>query len=858
MRGAVVGAAAVGIIVAVGGGIAAMLVLGLGGSTAGPESQAAVLPALTDDEIRVVLDDGAELSTDTTIDVDVTSSTGADEVQISVDPTFADATWGPLAGDHALSIYDGGYQIVFARVRTGDSGAPGATGVAGIEIDTTWVAATASAEGGPHRASWVRLAAPDVLVVRVETGRVRWNGDAPDDLVLGRPLDLGPLVDVSGFHLGPDDPVIVGVSRVSRPLGQATFGDQRVMPMVHDFSLQLDRPVALGVAMELTVEGVEPASFTIDDTATVSPAVHVNQLGFRPGDDGKVALVSSWRGAAGGIAYPDSMTFEVIDATTGGTVMTGLTTRRPASGNEYGKGDLTGAEVHEADFSSIADPGRYRVCVAAIGCSENFAVSDAGTWRRAALTVARAAYHQRSGTALGQPYTPIERPRPFHPDDGVVFHQTTLTMIDDPTAIGRDDRFDEYASSTDEGTVTDAWGGHFDAGDWNARIQHLAELAVALDLVELYPEVYGSLDVNIPESGNAIPDLLDEGLWDLDLFRRLQRDDGGVPGNVDQARFGNDDETSWRNTIDVYVYAPDVWSTYQYAAVAAHAAVVLRAYDPAVADGYARSAGRAMDWAETTWAVATPSPELELEVDEQRAVAAAAMLGLTGDTSWNEIFAAASSLDDGPLDLLDCDGPQCSAAWIYSRLDPALVRPQWQANATESLRRNAEAALAGAASTSFAWVMERPDIPVVWGRGPSIPHGVGLLRAFVVTGDVRYRTAMVRAASFSLGGNPLDTSFATGLGANPARFALIGDSIKGGLPVWPGTFQYGIHDLSFSADDDWVEEFVLGPAGVEPAAADVPLLQRWFDVGTLPMMNEFTFSESHAVALWTLGVLGAT
>jgi hypothetical protein len=128
----------------------------------------------------------------------------------------------------------------------------------------------------------------------------------------------------------------------------------------------------------------------------------------------------------------------------------------------------------------------------------------------------------------------------------------------------------------------------------------------------------------------------------------------------------------------------------------------------------------------------------------------------------------------------------------------------------------------------------------------------------VLTGDQRYRTAAVRAASFSLGANPLNTSFATGLGANPARFPLIGDSIKAGLPVWPGTFQYGIHDLAFGTDDDWVDEFVLRPAGVQPGAGEMPLLWSWFDIGSLPMMNEFTFSEGHAVALWTLGVLAAT
>ncbi|MFM2071683.1 MAG: hypothetical protein RLZZ623_1946 [Actinomycetota bacterium] len=836
------------------------------GSSQGASS--ATLPPMAADAVRVVLDGGAERTTDGDVSVAITGPGSADAVQIDVDPTFAEASWQPLQGPHSIELHDGGYQMVFARTRAGD-GSAGPTSVAGIIVDTTWDAATASDDGSPHRVSWVRLVAPDILQVRVEAGRVVWNGAAPDDLVVGRPLDVGPLDQASAYHLdvpgvgGNEGPSASSVSRVSRPNGQATFGEERNIPLVHDLYVQLDRPLPLGAEVQLSFDAdVAPATFTIDDATTISPAVHINQVGFRPGDAGKVAMVSAWRGAAGGVTYPNEMAFDVVEVGTGAKAFSGTTTLRASGHDEYGKGDLTGAEVHEADFSELSTPGRYRVCVHGLGCSETFAVSEDSTWRRAAIAVARSAYHQRSGVALGEPFTSITRPRPFHPDDGVVFRQSTLTAIDDPSNVGGDDRFDQYASTVTGEPLTNAWGGHFDAGDWNSRIQHLAYLSVALDLVRLYPDTYGSLSVDIPESGNDIPDVIDEGLWDLDLYRRLQHADGGVPGDVDQSRFATENESSWSNDISVYVYSPDVWSTYIYAGVAAQAAAVLRPYDGKLSATYAASAERAMTWAETSWASAAGSAavsdDLRRSVDAQRAVAAAAMLELTGDDAWNDVFGAASTIDEAPLDLLDGAGPQGDAAWIYARLDPAVARPEWQSNAVESIVRNADAALAGQASTAFSWVMERPDIPAVWGLGPSTPHGFGLLRAFVMTGDAKYRTAMVRAASFSLGANPLDTSFATGLGANPTRFPLISDSIKVGLPVWPGTFVYGIHDLAFDTGDDWVEQYVLTPAGVQPSPPDAPLLWSWFDVGTLPMMNEFTFSDGHAAALWTLGVLAAT
>ena len=143
-----------------------------------------------------------------------------------------------------------------------------------------------------------------------------------------------------------------------------------------------------------------------------------------------------------------------------------------------------------------------------IGCSYDFAIDPLSTWRRAANTVARGLYHQRSGIALEEPYTALVRPAAF--PEGTEFHQTDLTMIDDPSNVGQDDRFAEYPEHDTGALVEGAWGGHFDAGDWNSRIQHLDDLRIALDLVRLYPDAWS--DINIPESGDRVPDSDRRGL----------------------------------------------------------------------------------------------------------------------------------------------------------------------------------------------------------------------------------------------------------------------------------------------------------------------------------------------------------
>ena len=846
--------------------VAALLVVGVG-SDIEPEPPTAPISTLSppvEGAFAIQLDGANATTTDGAVTIGFSPLLPDDaEVQVAVDPTFSGIAWSPVAEASSYVLTDTGYQIVYARYRTGPGAEPGPVAVAGINFDSTWDAATSS-ERGEHRASWARLVRDDVVQVRVETGRVVWNGDPPHDRLVGSELDAPQLDDATRYVIDGNQVggiSVTGVSRVSRPLGRASLDSGVASSLVHDLFVELSEPLVLDTPHVLEFPGsdVEPVTFLIEPLVTESPAVHVNQVGFEPQDEGKFGFVSSWTGSPGGLEYPSAMGFHVVDVQSGSTAMSGTTSRRAvAPDGEWGKGDLTGAPVQEADFSALRTPGRYRLCVDTIGCSPTFDVSDTSTWQRVAVTVAKAMYHQRSGVALGQPYTPLVRPRPFHPDDGVVFEQVTTTMIDDPESIGRDDRFDEYPSSATGEVVTDAWGGHFDAGDWNARISHLGYLASALDLVRLYPE-FAQLDLAIPESGDSIPDLLDEGLWDLDLFRRLQAPDGGVPGNVDQGRFGQGRETSWSNSVGVFVYSPDPWSTYIYAAVAAQAAVMLRQYDEAEADRYAESALRAMTWAEATWLARDDAvPALRAAVDPERATAAAAMLQLTNDDRWRIVFDDASGFDEAAMDLLDAAGPISNSAWVYSQVDESLTSRATQANIVESYIRTADTILAGQDTTAFAWTMERPDLPVVWGLGPSIPHGVELLRAFVLTGDVRYRTGAVRSASFSLGGNPLNTSFATGLGVTNPRYPLIVDAVSGGVPVWPGTFVYGVHDLRDRSDEEWVADDILRPAGAYPDPLQVPVLWSWYDMSPIAMMNEFTVAQSHAVALWTFGVLAAT
>ena len=151
--------------------------------------------------------------------------------------------------------------------------------------------------------------------------------------------------------------------------------------------------------------------------------------------------------------------------------------------------------------------------------------------------------------------------------------------------------------------------------------------------------------------------------------------------------------------------------------------------------------------------------------------------------------------------------------------------------------------------------MDHPAIPLVWGLGPSVPKTVGLLRAYALTAEPRFCSAALRSATFSLGANPLDTVFLTGVGKQNVQHPLIVDNINGGVPVWPGTPVYGLHQLNAEGDETWVAQYQLRPAGANPDPETVPFLEEWWDVSSVPMFNEFTVHQSHAVSLYAYGTL---
>jgi endoglucanase len=635
-------------------------------------------------------------------------------------------------------------------------------------------------------------------------------------------------------------------------------------PATNTLFLVLPQPMQPGQTYDLNFPnlGISPTSFNYQPLSNQSEAVHVSQIGFRPDDPLKVGYLSTWMGNGGGLDYTDGLSFHLVNEQTNTSVYSAKALLiRPQRQTEDPRGrDYTLSEVHQLDFSDFKQAGRYRLCVDEVGCSFPFEIAP-DTWKQAFFTSVRGFYHQRSGIAIGQPFTDFQRPRAFHPDDGVKVYQSRVSLSEVDMGLGTTSAFKALVDTKTEQIVPNAWGGYFDAGDWDRRIQHLAVPRGLLELNNLFPEYFKTTALNIPESGNSLPDILDEALWSLDFFRRLQTEDGGIRGGIESADHPKFGEASWQESLAVMAYAPDVWSSYVYAGVAARAAYTLARYDSALAATYQESALKAMAYAEahyTEYQAAKHTGELQHQVKDQRNLAALELYRLTNEAKWHDVFLATTVFKDPQAEAFIYGiHEQRDAAFLYARLpveEPALpVNAQVQANARASFLRYADELVSLTRTTAFGWSKDHPNAPLGWGNGLGAPKSVNILQAHALTQDSKYLLAGIGSTQFSAGANPDNTVFTTGLGdRNPQNPLIIDHRITAQAPP-PGITVYGPADFD-SYSDYWVLEEIADSTFPKPQAW--PAVENYFDIYMYPLGAEFTVDYMLS-STYTWGYLAA-
>ena len=229
----------------------------------------------------------------------------------------------------------------------------------------------------------------------------------------------------------------------------------------------------------------------------------LNQLGFFPNLEKKATLQ-----VAEGTA-PVSFTVEGPEPFSG----TGsATTFEPAAG-EF---------CQVLDFSSIKTPGEYTLT--ADGKSVKFTVGD-NIYGNLLADSLNYFYLNRSGIPIEEKYiqnagknaskAALARDAGHAKDEALVSDEWVFIYTSEPT----------YSKSID---VTGGW---YDAGDYGKYVVNGGvSMWTLASAYERSPEKFadGASFINIPETGNGTPDILDELKWEADFFIKMTREDGMV------------------------------------------------------------------------------------------------------------------------------------------------------------------------------------------------------------------------------------------------------------------------------------------------------------------------------------------
>ncbi|MDA3929840.1 MAG: glycoside hydrolase family 9 protein [Prolixibacteraceae bacterium] len=486
----------------------------------------------------------------------------------------------------------------------------------------------------------------------------------------------------------------------------------------------------------------------------LSTDIRLNQLGYLP-NSVKLAVVVN--------AKIDS--FKVMNADLSEIVFKGelLPSKYYSASDE---------NVRIADFTLMTEPGNYVLVIDGQGKSFPFEVSKDVLTNLAKATL-KYYYFNRASMPIVSEFGGVWAREAGHPDTEVVVLPSAAT------------------TKRPAGTKISTPGGWYDAGDYNKYIISSAiPVFTLLSAYETYPELYDSLGLNIPESKNNIPDILDEALYNIRWMMTMQDEDGGIYNKTTEANFsGFDMPSNVKSTR--YVCAKSTAASLDFAAVMAITSRVFKKFNPELADSALNMAIKAWQWAKNNPNVAFKNPSAsggypgvntgdyaDTGFDDEFTWCATELYITTKDEAYyNEInfdisFGVPGYPTVGSLSLLSLLVNKDSLTEV-ANLD--LIKSKFN-SAVSGIKNNI--------STSPYRI---PGDFYYWGGNNAFANwGMMFMQAFRLTGDASYFNAGLFTLDYLLGKNATTYCFVTGFGSkspiNPHHRISVADGVVDPVP----------------------------------------------------------------------------
>ena len=492
----------------------------------------------------------------------------------------------------------------------------------------------------------------------------------------------------------------------------------------------------------------------------VNSQVELNQLGFYDKAP-KIAAI---------IANPDVKDFSIVTEK-GKQVYKGKLSEPVQSKN-------SSLKICQADFTKFTKSGKYRL-IAGNQESAVFTIGD-NALNDVAKAVIKGYYYQRVSDPLEVKYAGRWARPAGHPDTIVLIHPSAASL------------------QRPAGTIISSPRGWYDAGDYNKYIVNSGiTMGTLLSAYEDFPQYFQKLEINIPETGNGVPDLLNEVLYNLRWMLTMQDpNDGGVYHKCTNAVF--DGFVMPGVTKEPrYVVQKSTAATLDFTAVMAQASRVFAKFPkelPGLADSCMQAAKQSWNWAlqnpnilynqfamnKQFEPAVTTGAYGDFRVDDEWFWAATEMYATTQDSQYK---AKAKEYLNDKWQLPSWN--QVYMLGVYTLL--RMKDPEFTSTFTEKLLTMADNYVNSASTNAFGVVKGQDRSDFNWGSNSvAANQGVLLIQAYRLTKDRKYLDAALTNADYLLGRNATGYCFVTGSGTksvmHPHHRPSVADGIDDPVP----------------------------------------------------------------------------
>lgn len=501
--------------------------------------------------------------------------------------------------------------------------------------------------------------------------------------------------------------------------------------------------------------------------------IKLNQLGYLPNAN-KIAIVPN----------VSSSSFSVVSASSEQVVFEGTLSAAfswSLAGDEQFK---------QANFSSLVIPGSYKLTVAGVEDSIEFDI-HADVYTPLHDAALKYYYFNRSSMALDSAYAGEWSRAAGHSDEQVKVHASGAT------------------TTRPAHTVLPSAKGWYDAGDYGKYVVNSGiSTYTLLAAYEHFSMFYQNHELNIPESNNKIPDILDEALWNIEWLATMQDQDGSVYHKLTTLEWPGI-EMPKQDTRERFFIGKSTAAALNFAAVLSMASRIYQPFE----DEFPGKSAQWLTAAESAWRWAVENPNLAYQQPDD------VNSGAYGDNDFDDEFAwAAAELfmttqqESYLTTYFEKSGAQSVPSWAnvtYLGTSTLLLQGEAYLNASDyqnikaSQLALADSIVSQYQSNHYAVAMVAADF--VWGsNGQVLNKAIVLLQAYRLSGDENYKTVALEHLNYVLGRNPTDYSFVTGFGDKTPMFPHHRISAADGIvaPI-PGMLVGGPHsgrqdDCSYS------------------------------------------------------------